>query len=271
MLKILDESKLHFQEEGHIYTYENEIIPSVSTILNLCAIKDSLHNWLNKNRGTSEHDLAKEKADTANNLGTHIHNSIEDFMNEIGNRYVSQDDITKASLLPIKTAKDIQTMVSINNALKFYKENNVLPMENEGKTVCDYNGMKYAGTYDFSGKKNEEDIIVDYKTNQKTESLFRIYKVPGYERQIATYVKSTNASHGYIYHTTLNMSYEVKKEDIESMFDDFIVLLDLHYNKPKEKEIIKLWNTGDTHEEISEKTSEEINNIQKIINKYTLW
>ena len=122
-----------FNNEGHIYTVDGKIIPSVTTIIKECGLIDT--TWFN---------------DTATTRGTYVHQATE---------LLDRDDLDEASLDPV--------LVPYVDVYKRFKDETGFCINDIEKIV--YNSTYgYIGTLDRTGRFPNDKInsIIDIKTGQ---------------------------------------------------------------------------------------------------------
>lgn len=130
-----------------VYTYNNAVVPRVTTIISRFTNNEGLLRWAN-NLGFKNKSYAKEREASAN-IGTECHNNIDAFLSErYVNNYMSRE---------VKCAYE--------SFQKWYSDifllANIEVIFHEKPLVCKY----FGGTIDGLYKINNKTYLVDYKTS----------------------------------------------------------------------------------------------------------
>jgi hypothetical protein len=164
--------QLEFDSRKHVYSVDGNKIPSVTGITGIVDKSGPLMWWAvgecidfisNNFPELSEMDEVQTKqfwydahrahlrsSRTAANIGTLVHEWIENFLSDPG--------------LPPPLPKNPKMLASVNSFLKWHKDHHMTAYETEFKVLS--LAHQYAGTCDFDGMVCTERCLVDWKTGK---------------------------------------------------------------------------------------------------------
>ena len=141
------QQNLAFNEEEHVYTYNNRVVTGVSTVLGSVGTKDKNGNW---------HPVGFDDRwindDVHTNFGTAFHK-------------------IPPIILRGNTPSYPESMEShVKNLLMFFAANKIVPLEDkEGRMICEYPMLseryRYAGTPDLVCTIKDQIYLIDWKTS----------------------------------------------------------------------------------------------------------
>jgi len=198
------------KEIGRYYIdSKNQTVPSVTTVLGKTSDKsDSIQQWRNKVGDDEADRITKQSTD----IGTMVHEALENFLNEKDWKNFSDDQ--NGVIANKMTDKFIDTGI---------------------QTISEVWGLEvglmldglYAGTADCVGKINDIPSIIDFKTSRKMK---RREWIEDYFLQGCAYANAHNVMFG----TEINQVV-ILMVDRDLLFQEFIV-------KPAEFNVLtKLW------------------------------
>ena len=198
------------KEIGRYYIdSKNQTVPSVTTVLGKTSDKsDSIQQWRNKVGDDEADRITKQSTD----IGTMVHEALENFLNEKDWKNFSDD----------------QNGVIANKITDKFIDTGI-------QTISEVWGLEvglmldglYAGTADCVGKINDIPSIIDFKTSRKMK---RREWIEDYFLQGCAYANAHNVMFG----TEINQVV-ILMVDRDLLFQEFIV-------KPAEFNVLtKLW------------------------------
>ncbi len=222
---------LKFDEHHHVYRVDDNIVPSVTSICGIIDkgwppnyIKSQARKYFKENietrfPGSKENiiglhdeslDAHKKHSSEAMEIGSHVHSTVESML-----RDPSFDQEWDEDMSP-----------SISAFLKFYLRNDIEPDFLEKKIYSKkYN---YAGTLDFAGRLNGEQVIIDWKTSSTIRDKHKL--------QLSAYHQAMKEE-GFEYHKGVivrlgkDADLEIRrldKEELERHFEVFEAALELY-------------------------------------------
>ncbi len=230
---------------NHIYRIDNKIVPSVSGVLAINPVNRHLNEYFHQGKKYAGLVMAQD-------FGTDVHDVMDKMIN--GEEYVIEN-----------TARG-QTIGKMYTFAKKSMENFLCL----GKEIPLGSHFGFGGTPDIWGMGKRKTVI-DYKSNQKTNTEFKQQCVPRYEAQLGGYAillleRDFDAEIGIIMHLYGQKNYEV---DIEKAKQKFMKLLEIKqgktmYDVPM-KDVLILWNAGMYIDEISEIVPLDRSQIREVI------
>lgn len=141
--------ELRFEEKRHIYTLDNQILPSVTTVM------QPLNNALYK--GIDE-EIMRMAADR----GTAIHNAVENYV--------------------LYGIADIEPKYQgyFGAFMKFWEENSPEPLATESRLY--HKIFRYAGTADLPCVIGGKRILIDYKTSAAVNKMLTGVQLEAYAK-----------------------------------------------------------------------------------------
>ena len=201
-IKVPEFSELAFEEKGHIYKLNGEIVPSVTTVMN--PLSRSLY------KGVDEAILNK-----AADRGTAVHNAIETYT------LYGIEDI------------DPEFRGYFDAYVKWYEDYDPICLANECKVY--HKILRYAGTADMPVIINGQLILVDFKTSASVNKMLTGVQLEAYSKAYESHGFSFDGK--AILHLKNNGKYGwtfYPKNDTES-WEVFGALLTVHNHIRKYK------------------------------------